>query len=71
MSNIKAMLDAMNEGNMTVFPQKENPKKFTISINDGAKRYFLTRTSCGLNEDGTPKYQWAKGQEMRKQEEKN
>jgi hypothetical protein len=70
MSSIKTLMDELNARDFRVFPQKENPGKFTMSIKDGEERFFLTRTTSGeLNEDGTANYKWSRGAQMRPQGE--
>ena len=60
------LINQLNAADFKAFPQKNDPTKVTLSVAgaDGV-RYFLTRVSAGLNEDGTPKYQWARGAAMR------
>lgn len=61
-------MDELNARDFRVFPQKANPGKFTMSIQDGEDRFFLTRTTSGeLNEDGSANYKWARGSQMRPQ----
>ena len=69
MNSIKTMLNlikALNDADFRAFPQKNDPKRVTLSVaaTDG-NRYFLTRVAAGLNEDGSPKYMWARGTAMR------
>jgi len=66
MASIKELLDAMNEKDFWAFPNQTFKNRTTISVkgNDG-ERYFLTRVRMGVNEDGSPKYQWARGAKMR------
>jgi len=60
------LINALNQFDFKAFPQKNNPKRLTISAQgpDG-KRHFITRTAIGIQGDGSPNYQWAKGNEMR------
>ena len=73
MSTMKNLVDCLNDMNVMAFPQKADKdperKRVTVSAEEGGKRYFLTRVGAGINEDGTAKYQWARGAEMQKQEE--
>ena len=60
------LINELNKNDFRAFPQKADPTKLTLSVADAAgTRYFLTRVANGLNEDGTPKYQWARGAAMR------
>ncbi len=69
MSALKTLMDEMNSHDFRVFPQKENPGKFTMSIKDGEDRYFVTRQAFGeQNPDGTSNFRWTRGAQMRKQE---
>ena len=68
MTKIANFINELNERDFCAFPQKDNPKRVSLSIlGDDENRYFLTRTAIGLNADGTPKYQWARGKAMNKQ----
>ena len=66
MANAKNLIDAMNSNDVRIFPQRNDSKKFTISMEAEGKRFFITRVSVGINEDGTAKWAWARGQEMRR-----
>jgi len=59
------LINALNSADFKAFPQKENPKRLTITANgaDG-KRYFVNRATMGKNEDGSAKWEWVKGKEM-------
>jgi hypothetical protein len=67
-STMKQLIESLNAQDFRVFAQKSDPKKQSITANgsDG-KRYFVTRVACGTNEDGTARYMWARGAEMRPQ----
>lgn len=62
----KNLIEAMNGNDVRIFPQKNDSKRFTISMEVEGKRFFITRVSVGINEDGTAKWAWARGQEMKK-----
>lgn len=67
---VKDLMDNLNQFDFSVFPQKNNPGKSTISIKgEDGKRYFVTRVAAGLNENGTSKYQWARGNAFRERED--
>ena len=72
MFSAKELITALNEKDLRAFPQRVDSKRVSISFagSDG-NRYFLTRVSIGLEDDGTPKYQWARGVQMRPQAEVN
>jgi hypothetical protein len=64
--SLKTLLNEANTCDLTVFPQKANPGKFTIAANDEkGNRFFITRVAAGLNEDGSAKYIWARGSAMK------
>ena len=63
--SIKDLMGELNASNFQIFPQKGNPGKFTASIAVGEDRFFVSRVaSAELNEDGSAKYIWARGQQM-------
>lgn len=67
MANAKQLIDAMNSTDVRIFPQKNDSKKFTISMEVEGKRFFITRVATAdVNDDGTANYIWARGVEMRK-----
>ena len=63
---IKEVINGINAIDLMAFPQKNNPKRVTISIKSGTSRYFLTRRSTNeLDERGRVKYEWTLGNQMR------
>lgn len=65
---LSELVKALNESDFRAFPQKADPKRLTVSAQDtDGNRYFISRTSIGQNEDGTPKYGWVKGKQWRDQ----
>lgn len=62
MDSMGQLISALNANDFKAFPQKADPKKLTISAKgEDGNRYFITRRSIGVNEDGTAKYAWVKG----------
>lgn len=67
---MKALINELNRLDFRAFPQKADPRKVTLSVKgegEDQNRYFLTRVACGTNGDGTAKYMWARGAQMRPQ----
>lgn len=63
---MKELITMLNSHEFMAFPQKDNPKRVTLSVAEAdGTRYFLTRVASGLAEDGTPQYSWARGSAMR------
>lgn len=69
--NTKELIDGLNEVNFTAFPQKDNPKKVTLSVlGEDGKRYFLNRLPIGgSDEAGKLIYGWVIGNAMRPMKE--
>lgn len=64
--SLKTLITELNSCDLTVFPQKNNPGRHTIAANDEkGNRFFITRVAAGINEDGSAKYIWARGQAMK------
>ena len=65
----KELIDGLNERNLMAFPQKENKKRVTVSMEDGAgKRHFLSRVATDKTDgEGNAVYVWAKGKKFRDQ----
>ena len=69
---VKDLIENLNAFDFQVFPQKNNPGKNTISIKTGDnKRYFVTRVSMGLNDNGEAVYGWARGKEFEPRQDDN
>ena len=73
---MKTLIDALNANDFKAFPQANNPGKVTVSVAGKAgdvnaagqlNRYFLTRVACGINEDGSAQWMWAKGAQWKPQ----
>ena len=62
------LINALNEHDFMAFPQKENAKRVTLSAKADGKRYFITRMSTDMDEQGKPtNWEWRTGEELQKQ----
>lgn len=65
---MKALIDLLNQHDFRAFPQKADPKRVSLSVADEkGTRYFLTRAAIGIQDDGSAKYCWVRGSQMRDQ----
>ena len=72
---LSELIVGLNEHEFGAFPQNKGKEKaedvtrttVIVKDNDG-KRFFLNPVAVGINEDGTAKWGWAKGQEMKPRE---
>ena len=69
---MKAIFDAINLGQVRLFPSKTGAKNqfyATVTDPETGKRYFmnLVPDASKLNADGTPTYGWVRGQELQAQ----
>jgi len=67
MNTLKELMDGLNTVDLTIFPQKNAPGRFVISVKSPTGgRVFLTRVATTeLMADGRPKFIWSVGQAMK------
>jgi len=77
--DLPKLIADLNGHNFRAFPQNkrdgefiekgENVKRCTLIVSgEDGKDFFLSRASVGVNEDGTAKYQWVRGVQLKAQD---